>query len=84
MKKQAPLIPLILWGEPSAEYTSYYSYDDVEDVDEKRFNMWINLGITAEDMAGMIGVDVRDLQCFKYPSQKELRSIKYRSVCLGS
>ncbi len=77
-------IPLILWGEPSAEYTSYYSYDDVEEVNEKRFNMWVNLGITAEDMAGMIGVDVRDLQCFKYPSQKELRSIKYRSVCLGS
>ena len=28
-------IPLIIWGEPSAEYTSYYSYDQPEEVDEK-------------------------------------------------
>ena len=29
-------IPLIIWGEPSSEYTSYYSYDQPEEVDEKR------------------------------------------------
>ena len=77
-------VPLIFWGETSAEYTSYYVYGQDEEVDEKRFNMWINLGITAEDMAGMIDVPLRDLNCFKYPSLKELRSIKRRSVCLGS
>lgn len=77
-------IPLVIWGEPSAEYTSYYSYEEIEEVDEKRFNMWVNLGITAEDMAGMIGVDVRELNSFQYPSVQELRSIKCRSVCLGS
>lgn len=79
-------IPLILWGEPSAEYTSYYSYDQPEEVDEKRFNRFINLGITAEDMVGMLGgsVTLRDLEPFKYPPLKELRAVKYRSVCLGS
>ncbi len=79
-------VPLIFWGEPSAEYTSYYSYDNPEEVDEKRFNRFVNLGITAEDMLGMLGegVTMRDLEPFMYPKLKELRSIKYRSVCLGS
>ena len=35
-------VPLIFWGEPSAEYTSYYGYDELEEVDEKRFNRFIN------------------------------------------
>ena len=77
-------VPLVFWGEPSAEYTSYYDYGEAEEVDEKRFNMWVNLGITAQDMAGMIDVPLRDLDCFRYPSLKDLKSIKCRSVCLGS
>lgn len=77
-------VPLIFWGEPSAEYTSYYAYGEVEEVDEKRFNMWVNLGITAEDMSGMINVPLRDLECFCYPSLDDLRAIKCRSICLGS
>ena len=79
-------IPLIFWGEPSAEYTSYYSYDNPEEVDEKRFNRFVNLGIAAEDMLGMLdgSITMRDLEPFKYPKLKELRGIGYRSVCLGS
>lgn len=79
-------IPLIFWGEPSAEYTSYYSYDNPEEVDEKRFNRFVNLGITAEDMVGMLdgAVTMRDLEPFQYPPLRELRKIGYRSVCLGS
>jgi N-acetyl sugar amidotransferase len=78
-------IPLVLWGEPSAEYTSYYSYDELEEVDERRFNRFVNLGITADDMLGMIeGVEPRDLDPFRYPALKDLRRIGYRSVCLGS
>lgn len=77
-------VPLVFWGEPSSEYTSYYGYDEDEEVDEKRFNMWINLGITAQDMAGMIGEPLERLGCFVYPSLKDLRAIKCRSVCLGS
>lgn len=80
-------VPLLFWGEPSAEYTSYYGYDQgVEEVDERRFNRFVNLGITAEDMVGMLGDDVepRDLEPFAYPKMKDLRRVGVRSVCLGS
>jgi hypothetical protein len=80
-------VPLLFWGEPSAEYTSYYGYDTgVEEVDERRFNRFVNLGITAEDMVGMLGSDIemRDLEPFAYPKLKELRRVGVRSVCLGS
>ncbi len=79
-------VPLVIWGEPSAEYTSYYSYEDKEEVDERRFNRFINLGITAEDMVGMLdgSVTLRDLEPFIYPNVKELMALNCRSVCLGS
>ncbi len=79
-------IPLIFWGEPSAEYTSYFSYDQPEEVDEKRFNRFINLGINAEDMFYRLQgkIDKRDLKPYTYPQLKDLRKIGYRSVCLGS
>ncbi|HSJ10190.1 MAG TPA: N-acetyl sugar amidotransferase [Longimicrobiales bacterium] len=82
--------PLIFWGEPSSEYTAYYDYrdDDIEEVDETRFDRFVNLGITAEDMAGMISgdfdLDPRDLAPFTYPPVAELRRLGVRSVCLGS
>lgn len=84
-------VPLVIWGEPQAEYTAYYSYEDTlheaEEVDENRFNRFVNLGITAEDMIGMLNdqsIDPRDLEPFTYPKLRDLKAIKYRSVCLGS
>lgn len=83
-------VPLVLWGEPSSEYTAYYDYrdDQIEEVDEVRFNRYVNLGITAEDMAGMISgdfaLDPRDLNPYTYPPIRELKKLRYRSVCLGS
>lgn len=79
-------VPLIFWGEPSAEYTAYFSYEQEEEVDEKRFNRYVNLGISADDMFVRLGgdVDPRDLKCFSYPPLKALRDLNYRSVCLGS
>lgn len=83
-------IPLVLWGEPSSEYTAYYDYrdDEVEQVDETRFNRYVNLGITAEDMKGMIekdfDLDPRDLIPYTYPSLRDLKLLRYQSVCLGS
>lgn len=78
-------IPLLIWGEPSSEYGGFYSYEEDEEVDERRFNRFVNLGINAEDMVGMVkDVTMRDLEPFKYPGLKELRSIKCRSVCMGS
>ena len=81
--------PLIFWGEPSSEYTAYYDYQDdqIEEVDEKRFNRFVNLGITAEDMSGMIRnfeLDPRDLDPYTFPPIGILKKLRVRSVCLGS
>ncbi|GFK94859.1 hypothetical protein NNJEOMEG_02707 [Fundidesulfovibrio magnetotacticus] len=78
--------PLIFWGEPSSEYTAYFGYDQSEEVDEKRFNRFVNLGITAQDMFIRLqgNVDERDLKPYTYPPLRELRALGYRSVCLGS
>lgn len=79
-------VPLIFWGEPSSEYTAYFSYDQAEEVDEKRFNRYVNLGISADDMLIRLGGDFdhRDLKPYSYPPLKDLRALNYRSVCLGS
>ncbi len=81
-------IPLIIWGEPTAEYASFYSYDEEEEVDERRFNAFVNLGNNAEDMLGMLDNSVsdyevteRDLMPFTYPPAASLRGV--RSVLLG-
>ena len=83
-------VPLVLWGEPSSEYTAYYDYreDEIELRNETSFNRMTNLGITAEDMKGMIekdfDLDPRDLIPYTYPSLRDLKLLRYQSVCLGS
>lgn len=79
-------IPLVIWGEPSSEYISYYNYGDNEAVDEKRFNRMVNLGINAEDMVGMLDgtVTAKDLEPYTFPAAKDLKNLGYRSICLGS
>ena len=56
-------VPLLFWGEPSSEYTAYFDYrdDEIHTVDETTFNRIANLGITAEDMVGMISHDFQKL-----------------------
>ena len=75
--------------EPSAEYSSFYRYDEEEEVDERRFNTFVNLGINAEDMLGMLDntisdypVTERDLLPYTYPPAEQLRGV--RSILLGS
>jgi len=79
-------IPLIIWGESLAEYHSWFTYEEMEEVDEKRFNRAMNQGITADDMYEFLQgrVEKRDLWMFTYPSRKELMRIKCRSICLGN
>src|SRR3989338_9443289 len=79
-------IPLLIWGEPTSEYVSYYSYEENEEVDEKRFQRLVNLGINAEDMIGMLdsSVVLRDLSPYMYPKLKDLKALQYRSICLGN
>lgn len=84
-------VPLVFWGEPQSEITAYYDYlnDDIEYEDDKKFNMLRTLGITAEDMHGMIDrpddpVDKRDLIPYTFPDVAALKKLKYCSVPLGS
>ena len=79
-------VPLIIWGEPTSEYVSYYSYEENEQVDEQRFNRVVNLGINAEDMVGMLdgSVTLRDLEPYTYPRLKDLRALQYRTICQGT
>ena len=79
-------VPLVIWGQPNTEYNAFYRIGEQELVDEKRFNRYVNLGITAEDMVGMLGGDftLDDLEPFRYPPREALRALGYRSICLGS
>lgn len=79
-------VPLVIWGQPNTEYNAYFRMDEPELVDEKRFNRYVNLGITAEDMVGMVGdgIELRDLEPFRYPPKAALRALGYRSICLGT
>lgn len=78
--------PLLFWGESVAEYLSWYTYEEMEEVDEKRFNRAMNQGMTADDMYEFLGgrVQKRDLWMFEYPKREDLRKMKCKSVCLGS
>jgi N-acetyl sugar amidotransferase len=84
-------VPLIFWGEPQSEITSYYDYlnDEIEYEDDRKFNKLRTLGITAEDMFNMLNspaapVDIRDLTPYTFPAISELRELKYCSLPLGS
>lgn len=79
-------IPLILWGETSSEYASYYSYEDDEKVDEDRFNQIANLGITADDMKIRMGDEFsqRDFKPYTYPPRRLLSELNLQSLALGS
>ena len=76
-------IPLVIWGEGGGEYEAYYSFGDLEETDEWKFNRRIVLGLRAEDMAGFIGEDLRALAPFVYPSKKEMETAGIRSIPLG-
>jgi N-acetyl sugar amidotransferase len=79
-------VPIVLWGEPSSEYTSYYDYSQVENVDEARFNRIINLGITAEDMEARLDFvfEKRDFKPFTFPDAHILAKMNLLSIPLGS
>lgn len=78
-------VPLVIWGEPSSEYSGgYYNYRTNTPPDERWFNRQINLSINAEDMLGFIeGVNMRDLEPFRLPDWSDMRKLKLESVHLG-
>jgi N-acetyl sugar amidotransferase len=61
-------VPLVLWGQPNAEYGSYgYSYEEIEVVDEKQYHR-----------------DLRDLELFRFPEYEVIKKMGLVSVRLGS
>jgi len=84
-------VPLIFYGEPLAEFSAYYDYlnDEIDYEDEKKFNLVRNLGISADDMHGMINseddpVDKRDLLPYTYPDRREIKKANIMALTLGS
>ncbi len=76
-------IPLVIWGEGGGEYEGYFKFEEMEETDEWKFNRRIILGMRAEDLAGFINVDIRDLEPYIYPTTDELRRVGVRSLPLG-
>ena len=83
-------IPLLIYGEPSSEYGSFYSYEDFEVLDVDYFNKIFSLGLNAEDMIGMINerfkdnkLDKNSLNDLKFPSRKTLSRNKIHAAYLG-
>lgn len=84
-------IPLIFYGEPSAEYASFYSYKDKEELNVEKFNKAINLGINAEDMYQMIkerypnsNIRLEDFKPYMFPTQRELKVNNVNALYLGN
>ena len=84
-------VPLVFYGESTAEFENYYDFrdDKIDYYDEKKFNIKYTLGITAQDMHGMIDkkddpVDIRDLLPYTYPNRDDIKKLKLTPVALGS
>ena len=84
-------IPLIFYGEPSSEYSSFYDYSEPEELSEDKFNKLINLGINAEDMLGMLqekypklNITISDLKPYVFPDQRTLKQKKIKACYLGN
>ena len=84
-------VPLIFYGEPSSEYSSYNDYEEIEEMDHERFNKVSNLGINAEDMFEMIkerfpndSINISDFKSYIFPSPRDLIKYKIKSRFLGN
>lgn len=79
-------VPLLLWGESTAEYMSLYTFEEMEQIDKERFDNMMSLGITADDMYEALKgkYEKRDLYPFTYPDSSELERIGCKSICLGN
>ena len=77
-------IPLLIWGEGGGEYETYFRYAELEETDEWKYNRRIIMGMRAEDLAGFINVELRDLSPFIYPSKEELDKVGVKSLPLGN
>ena len=83
-------IPLLFFGESTAEYTAYASFNQDDDIadewDETRYLKIASMGITPEDAVGMLGgrVSLKDLSPYTFPPASEIKRLRVKSLCLGN
>jgi len=79
-------VPLVFWGESSAEYLSIESIEDVQTVSKEAMELEVFLGINADQMYEYLGgnFERRDLYNYEFPPQEELERLGYMPVYLGN
>lgn len=79
-------IPLVIWGEASSEYRAYHEPSELEELDEKKFNEIVNLGINANKMYELLNGSVgrRDLMPFAFPPKEEIQALGAKAIYLGN
>lgn len=84
-------IKLLFYGEPTAEYSSFYDYSELEELNVEKFNKSANLGINAQDMLEMINerypdekVKLNELEEYIFPTQREINLNGIKAVYLGN
>ena len=84
-------IPLLFYGEPSAEYSSFYTYDEIEELNVEKFNRSVNLGINAEDMLEMLkerypkeNFNKNIIEPYIFPTQREIFKNNIKAIYLGN
>ena len=72
-------VPLVFYGESTAEFENYYDFrdDKIDYYDEKKFNIKYTLGITAQDMHGMINKKkmTQSISETYYPTRIQIKRI---------
>lgn len=79
-------IPLVIWGEASSEYRAYHDPNELEELDRKKFDEIVDLGIDADEMFELLEgkVDKRDLMPFVFPTDEELKNLGAKAIYLGN
>lgn len=79
-------IPLVIWGEASSEYRAFHSPDEIETLDEKKFEEVVDLGINADKMYELLEgtVSKRDLMPFEFPSKEQMERLGAKPIYLGN
>ena len=83
-------IPLVIYGEPQSFHSSYYKVEEFEKENIEKFEMLRTLGISSEDMVGMINerqeekITLRDLEPYTFPDEKEFIKKKILPINLGN
>ncbi|MAV82141.1 MAG: ATPase [Pelagibacteraceae bacterium] len=83
-------VPLVIYGEPQSFHSQYYNVDEFEKENIEKFEMLRTLGISAEDMVGMVNerqdekISLRDLEPFSFPDEKEFIEKKILPINLGN